>query len=233
MHRSLHTSAVATSLTWVVAYLLGSIPFGYLSTRTTMRRDLRRLDAPVDLRGLLTGGPSDVPSRSDLIGATLDTAKVVGIALLALIVVRSASPGFHRGELPPASDVGFLTSQILTFWQSAALWAGLAAAVGHLFPVWLGFKGGGQGLAPPLALAVRCTPIAFVVAVVVFVGGRVLGLSERWAVGLGLAGFVVWGAAAWLGELAHWWGFLPGPEVTIWSVVLAGVVGSRALKPAP
>ncbi|GAC1538623.1 MAG: hypothetical protein NVS3B12_23970 [Acidimicrobiales bacterium] len=235
MHRSLHTSAIVTCITWVAAYLVGSVPFGYLLSRSTMRRDLRRLGS-LDLRALLTGapggGPDALPSRTDVLGASLDTLKVLAITLLALVAVRAASPGFHRGELPPASDVGFLTSQILTFWQSASVWAGLAAAVGHLFPVWLGSRGPGQGLAPLLALAVRCTPIGFVVAVTAFVVTRASGGDERRGVTAGLIGFVAWSWAAWLADLGHWWGFLPGPEMAIWSVVLAGIVASRALRPA-
>jgi len=244
VHRSLHASNVVTSLCWIGSFLLGSIPIGYLLERRGLRRDLRRLEdggptkgrrqtEPMELLALLTGGGPDpataLPAPVELAGAALDTAKVIALVEATLILVRLASPGFRRGDLPPASDVGFLTDQILTFWQSAALWAGLAAAVGHLYPIWLGFRGRGQGQAPLLALAVLFIPIGFVIAVGVFLVTTLVGRSQRISVALSLTGFVAWSWSAWLWSLGHWWGLLPGPELAIWAAVTAGVVAGRTL----
>jgi len=241
MHRSVHLSAVVTCLCWIAAFLLGSVPFGHLLQRSSLRRDLRRLEGrrgdrggwePVDLRLLLTGGVPDpttaLPSVGELVGSVLDTAKVVALATGALVLVRMASPGFHRGDLPPASDLGFLADEVLTFWQSAALWAGLAATVGHLYPVWLGFKGQGQGQAPVLALTILIAPSGFVVAVAVFLLTLAVRRDQGWAVAASLTAFVGWMWASWLWELPHWWGLLPGAELAIWAAVMAGVVAGRA-----
>jgi glycerol-3-phosphate acyltransferase PlsY len=234
----IHASAVATCACWAGAFVLGSIPLGLLLARTRLRRDLRRLErggrrrAPVDLFALLAGGGNEaatpLPGPGEVIGAVLDTAKVLGLAFAALVIVRAASPAFRRGDVPPASAVGFVTNQLLTLWQSASLWAGLAAGVGHLWSVWLGFRASGQAQAPLMALAVRFTPTSFVVAVVGYFVGR-FSLGPRMGVVTSLVAFVGWTWASWLLDLPHWWGFPLGPEVGLWAAVLAGVVAARNL----
>jgi glycerol-3-phosphate acyltransferase PlsY len=230
----LQTSAEVTCACWVGAYLLGAVPLGHLVQRWRLRHDLRRLERSAgqavtgDLRALVGGSTNDLPGVAELAGAVLDTAKVVGLGLAALVIVRAASPGVHRDLLPAASGFGVLSDQVLTFWQSASLWAALAAGVGHLWPVWLGFRGAGQGQAPLLAIAVRFTPIGFVIAVAAYLLVRPVA-GPRWAVVVSLAGFVAWSWAAWLWSLPHWWGFLPGPELAVWAAVLAGVVAARNL----
>lgn len=93
-------------------YLLGSIPFGVLITR---------LGGAGDVRAIGSGniGATNVlrTGRKDLAIATLllDGAKGAAAYLLALWLFNN---------------------------QVAAAIAGGAAFVGHLFPVWLGFKGG-------------------------------------------------------------------------------------------
>ncbi|HEY2428516.1 MAG TPA: glycerol-3-phosphate acyltransferase, partial [Acidimicrobiales bacterium] len=198
MTSDLQSSAAVTCACWVGAFVLGSVPIGHLLRRSRLRRDFRRLEgrqAPADLRALLGGGVTDpataLPRATDLVGAALDTAKVLGLAAAALALVRLASPGVRAGEVPPFSGVGSFGVEVLTFWQSACLWAGLAAGVGHLWSMWLGFRSTGQAQAPLLALAVRYTPTAFVVAVVGYLLGRVTG-SQRVAVLTSLTGFVAW-----------------------------------------
>jgi glycerol-3-phosphate acyltransferase PlsY len=98
-------------------YLLGSIPFGVLATRM----------AGIDIRSIGSGniGATNVlrTGRKDLaamtfIGDTGKGAAAVGLAYLLLM---------H-------SDIDTR--------QTAMALAGAAAFLGHLFPVWLKFKGG-------------------------------------------------------------------------------------------
>jgi glycerol-3-phosphate acyltransferase PlsY len=233
MHADLRTSAAATCICWLAAFLLGSIPIGHLVERSQLRRDLRRLErrnrrpgAP-DLHAFLGGvRDNDLPGMAELVGAALDTAKVLGLTIAALVIVRAASPGIHRGQVPASSQFGVLAIEALTFWQSAALWAGLAAGVGHLWSMWLGFRSSGQAQAPLLALALRFTPTGFVVAVAAYLLGRVL-VGPRRAVIVSLTGFVAWVWVSWLRDLPHWWGYPYGQEVAIWAVVMAGVVAAK------
>ena len=95
-------------------YLLGSIPFGLLLTR-------------------LTGGPDLRTTGSGNIGAT-NVLRTGNKALAAATLLGDMLKG----------TVAVLVAQQFGLGAAIAggLAAGLGAFLGHLFPVWLGFKGG-------------------------------------------------------------------------------------------
>ena len=100
-------------------YLLGSIPFGLIATRLGGAGDIRKVGSGnIGATNVLRTG------RRDLALITLlgDGGKGAVAALLA---------GFFIGRIAPGADP-----------LAAAALAGAAAFLGHLFPVWLGFKGG-------------------------------------------------------------------------------------------
>lgn len=100
-------------LTAAAGYLLGSIPFGVILTRAGGAGDVRNIGSGnIGATNVLRTG------RKDLALATLLLDAGKGAA--ALLLAR---------WLFPADDL-------------AAAVAGGAAFLGHLFPVWLGFKGG-------------------------------------------------------------------------------------------
>ena len=110
-------------------YLLGSIPFGVLITRAAGTGDVRNI-------GSGNIGATNVlrTGRKDLALATL--LLDAGKGAVALLIAR------HLFE----SDV-------------AGAIAGGAAFLGHLFPVWLGFKGG-KGVATFFGLLLAaCWPL--------------------------------------------------------------------------
>jgi len=108
-------------LTAVLAYLLGSIPFGVLVTRVLGLGDLRRI-------GSGNIGATNV-LRTGNKGAALATLLLDGgKGALAVVLARA-----------------------LTGAEDAAQLAGLATFLGHLYPVWLGFRGG-KGVATFLGL---------------------------------------------------------------------------------
>lgn len=115
------TSQGMLLLTAVFGYLLGSIPFGILVTRAMGLGDLRSIG-------------------SGNIGATnvLRTGNK-GAALATLLLDGG------KGAL------AVLMARWLVGGDDAAQVAGLAAFLGHLYPVWLGFKGG-KGVATFLGL---------------------------------------------------------------------------------
>ena len=96
----------------ILGYLLGSIPFGLLLTRSAGTEDLRSIG-------------------SGSIGATnvLRTGRK-GLAA-AHSVVRRAE-GHRRGD----------RSRAISAARTPRCWPALGAFLGHLFPVWLKFKGG-------------------------------------------------------------------------------------------
>ncbi|WP_054005467.1 glycerol-3-phosphate 1-O-acyltransferase PlsY [Cypionkella psychrotolerans] len=95
----------------VLAYLLGSVPFGVVITRALGLGDLRSIG-------------------SGNIGATNVLRTGNKGAALATLILDAAKGGI--AVLIARYAVG----------EDAAQLAGLAAFLGHLFPVWLGFKGG-------------------------------------------------------------------------------------------
>jgi glycerol-3-phosphate acyltransferase PlsY len=149
-----------------VAYLLGSIPFGYLLVRIFRNEDIRS-------------------KGSGNIGATnviRSGARWLGVATLLL----DAGKGYAAVVLAsrPAMDAAHPLD--------AAALAAAFAAVGHVFPVWLGFKGGkgvATGLGVFLALEPRATLLAIGVFVVVLVLTRYVSLASV----LSAASFPVFG----------------------------------------
>ncbi|MBA3910016.1 MAG: glycerol-3-phosphate acyltransferase [Rhodobacter sp.] len=107
-------------LTAVLAYLLGSVPFGIVITRALGLGDLRQIG-------------------SGNIGATNVLRTGNKGAALATLVLDAAKGG-----------IAVLIARTLLA-EDAAQLAGLAAFLGHLFPVWLGFKGG-KGVATFLGM---------------------------------------------------------------------------------
>ena len=106
------TDPTLLALTAILAYLLGSIPFGIVITRALGLGDLRQIGSGnIGATNVLRTGHRGAALATLL----LDAAKG-GIAVL---VARAALGG-----------------------EDAAQLAGLAAFIGHLFPVWLRFKGG-------------------------------------------------------------------------------------------
>jgi acyl phosphate:glycerol-3-phosphate acyltransferase len=124
------------------AYLLGSIPFGYI---------LVRLVAGADIRESGSGGTgaTNVSRRAGkfagVLTLLLDALKGVAAVLTARWVF---------GDQPSAE-----------WWVAAA---GIAALLGHIFPLWLGFRGG-KGVATGVGIFLVVAPTAVAFAGVLFV----------------------------------------------------------------
>ncbi len=100
----------------VVGYLLGSIPFGLLLTRAAGLGDVRAIGSGnIGATNVLRTGNKGLAIAT----LVLDALKGAVAVLLAKFGVFGSLPG---------PDLPFL--------------AGFAALLGHVFPVWLGFKGG-------------------------------------------------------------------------------------------
>jgi glycerol-3-phosphate acyltransferase PlsY len=141
------------------SYLLGSIPFGYI---------LVRVFQGIDVRSIGSGN----------IGATnvaRSGGKKLAIATLVLDAFKGWLPVFLVLTLPGIHASGPVQLHTL------ATFAALMAMVGHIFPVWLGFKGGkgvATGLGVFLALAPKVTLIALVLFLVVVALTRYVSLGS-------------------------------------------------------
>ena len=117
--------------TVVAAYLLGSIPWGILITSVFRRTDIRQ-------------------AGSGNIGAT-NVARVAGPAAGILTLLLDTAKGYAAVWI-----AGRYSNESAT-WM---MLAGLAALIGHCFPIWLNFKGG-KGVAAALGVFLAlCAPAA-------------------------------------------------------------------------
>jgi len=125
------------TLVLTLAYLIGSVPFAVILSRRWSAVDLRRI-------GSGNVGAANVfrvsGAKAGLLVATLDVVKGA-----ASVVVADRLAG----------DISV----------SAA--AACAAVVGHVFPVWLGFRGG-KGVATAWGAFSVLTPLAAALAFVIF-----------------------------------------------------------------
>ncbi len=120
-------------------------------------------------------------------------------------VLRTGNKGLAAATLLLDAGKGAFAVGVFRFLgpPDAALWAGLGAVIGHLFPVWLGFKGG-KGIATSLgvllAIAWPVAVTACAVWLVVAVIGRMSSLASLAAcVAAPIAAmFLADGKIAWL-----------------------------------
>jgi glycerol-3-phosphate acyltransferase PlsY len=121
------------------AYLIGSIPFALILARRWGARDLHRIG-------------------SGNIGAA-NVLRASGTTAGVLVAVLDISKG--------AAGV-FVASRMSQSGSAPAL-AGLAAVVGHIYPVWLRFRGG-KGVATACGVFSVLAPQAMALSAVVFFG---------------------------------------------------------------
>ena len=122
----------------IVAYLLGSIPFGYLIVRTKEGGDIRHT-------GSGGTGATNVSRRA---------GKAAGVLTLLLDAAKGAAAVLIAQNVS-GND-----------WVKAA--AAIVVLVGHIFPVWLGLRGG-KGVATGVGVFLVLAPIALLCAGVVFI----------------------------------------------------------------
>ena len=149
-------SAIALPVCLLLAYLAGSIPFGLI---------LARLLKGVDLRAVGSGN----------IGAT-NASRALGTKWGLVVLVLDALKGWLPAALLPGcwskepADLALLTAG-----------AGIAAILGHMYSVWLGFQGG-KGVATALGVLLAVSPYgtltAFIVFATAFAATRIVSLGS-------------------------------------------------------
>jgi acyl phosphate:glycerol-3-phosphate acyltransferase len=122
----------------LLGYLVGSLPAGYLIASRLRGIDLRRV------------GSGNVGAANVYRSAGLWTA----ILVVAVDVAKGAGSVLLAGRLTAGS--------------SAPVAAGLAAIVGHVYPIWLRFRGG-KGVATACGAFSILAPLATAMAGAVFV----------------------------------------------------------------
>ncbi|HEX4322645.1 MAG TPA: glycerol-3-phosphate 1-O-acyltransferase PlsY [Acidobacteriaceae bacterium] len=142
----------------VAAYLLGSIPTGYLLMRFVRKQDIRTIGS-----GNI-GATNVLRSGAKGLGAATFLFDVIKGVLAVLVGARLATVGF-----PP-----------IPLHNAEAL-AALCAVLGHMFPVWLGLRGG-KGVATAFGVFLVLVPYAalgaLAVFVVIFALSRIVSLAS-------------------------------------------------------
>src|SRR5437588_491556 len=130
-------------ITAAMSYLLGSIPFGYLLVKIFRGEDVRQ-------------------SGSGNIGATNVSRKspALGVLTLLLDAFKGAAAVWLAYFLSDRMSVGTLSYRVLSI-------AAFFAVFGHMFPIWLKFRGG-KGVATGLGSFVAIAPKAVLVAAGIF-----------------------------------------------------------------
>jgi glycerol-3-phosphate acyltransferase PlsY len=114
-----------------LGYALGSIPFGLLLTRAAGLGDVREIGSKsIGATNVLRTGNKKIAALTLLLDLLKGTVAVV----LGMMLAPTIASTFMA---PPSGMLVLL----LIPWV-----AGLGAVIGHMFPVWLGFKGG-KGIA--------------------------------------------------------------------------------------
>jgi acyl phosphate:glycerol-3-phosphate acyltransferase len=160
----------------VVSYLLGSIPFGYLLVRIFRGFDVRTTGS-----GNIGATNVSRTGSKGLAVATLVLDALKGCAAVEFAVWLAGSHRFAASNLPASlydSSPQMIDSQ--TIFLLAAV-AAFCAILGHMFPVWLRFKGG-KGVATAagafVALAPRSLLLSLLVFAIVFAVTRYVSLGS-------------------------------------------------------
>jgi glycerol-3-phosphate acyltransferase PlsY len=128
-------------LVLIIAYLLGSIPFGYLVVKAGEGDDIRD-------QGSGNIGAANVARNAGLFAGVLTLALDAAKGYAAVLIAERWATGSNS-----------------TRWMMASA---IAAVVGHMYPVWLGFKGG-KGVATSLGVFIPICREAVIVAIILWI----------------------------------------------------------------
>ena len=166
----------------LVSYLIGAIPFGLLVGRLA-GADVRR-------------------EGSGNIGAT-NVGRVLGKKLGILTLVCDVAKGFM-----PVWGAALMLSHTTAASELIVVMCGLAAVVGHMFPVYLKFKGG-KGVATALGVFLFVSPWSILISLILFVAA------------VARSGYVSVGSLTATALLPLWlWIFGASPEIRVVAVII-------------
>jgi acyl phosphate:glycerol-3-phosphate acyltransferase len=160
----------------LVAYLLGSIPFGYILVKLFLKQDIRTT-------GSGNIGATNV-ARSGNKGLAIATLLLdAGKGALAVFGIQLAYPDYWNWigaqvvSQPPGHQPDPMPASVLFSMAIAALFA----IIGHCYPVWLKFKGG-KGVATAIGafavLSPKAAAAAFVCFVAIFLVTRYVSVAS-------------------------------------------------------
>jgi glycerol-3-phosphate acyltransferase PlsY len=138
---------MTAALTPLFAYLLGSIPFGFLIVRWQKGVDVRST-------GSGSTGATNVMRNLGIIGFVATFILDVGKGTFAVLLASRLTSG----------DTRWIPLSGSPRWIAAA---SVAAILGHCFPVWLKFRGG-KGVATGVGVFIALAPLQVVLVLLIF-----------------------------------------------------------------
>jgi glycerol-3-phosphate acyltransferase PlsY len=169
----------------IVAYLFGSIPFGYLLVRAFRGADIRQTGSGnIGATNVARSGAKGLA----VVTLLFDILKGFAAVLIAEMIVSGPTPALYTGR---------------TF--AVGAFAALFAIIGHMFPVWLRFRGG-KGVATGVGAFFGLAPLQVAIAIGIFL--VVVILTRYVSLGSILA-TVAFPILLWLWGFRHPFVFLP------------------------
>jgi acyl phosphate:glycerol-3-phosphate acyltransferase len=168
----------------VVSYLIGAIPFGLLFSKM-VGKDVRS-------------------EGSRNIGAT-NVSRVLGKKLGFLTLICDCLKSY----LPMVAAAALLPAMANR--ELAVTLCGMMAVLGHIFPVYLGFKGG-KGVASGLGMFMYLSPLATLISLGVFIAA------------VALSGFVSVGSLLAAGFIPLWLWLLDVPACDIYAAMVVAAL---------
>lgn len=136
---------IVITLLLLLSYLIGSIPTGYLLVKYIKKTDIRK-------EGSQSTGATNTTRvlgfKFGVLAFLIDGIK--GIIVMALLLILKLDQFYLIGDF-----------HILGFY-------GLMGAIGHVFPIFLGFKGG-KAVATSLGIIIFLSPVVGIFAFLLFV----------------------------------------------------------------
>ena len=142
----LHSHVVLPAILTIalVAYLLGSIPFGYILVRIFRRQDIRLVGSGnIGATNVIRSGAKGLGAATFLLDMLKGCTAVWAAAVIASALAPPMAP------------------------RNAQAIGALFAVLGHMFPVWLRFRGG-KGVATGFGVFLVAAPWAALAAIGVF-----------------------------------------------------------------
>ncbi len=166
---------LACVLIVIAAYLLGSVPSGYVLVRLFRHQDIRQTGSGnIGATNVLRSGGKGLAAATFLMDMFKGCCAVWLGGVLGGLLAPGAAPDDMRAL------------------------AALVAVLGHIFPVWLGFKGG-KGVAVGFGVFLVASPWAALAAISIFFVVLALSRYVSLASILGAASFPFF--AWWLGRI--------------------------------
>lgn len=151
-------------LTGALSYLSGSIPFGFILVRLVRGEDIRK-------SGSGNIGATNVSRKSPALGIltlVLDALKgLVPVLMARMWATHHWQASLGIADLPDPTLAKMMAHSAMQRTYLLASLAAFMAIVGHVFPIWLKFRGG-KGVATGLGAWITLAPHGVFAMVMIF-----------------------------------------------------------------